>query len=334
MKFLPNMAITAVALSGLSLGAFASAGAPEPGSLLLFPLFENGRGDDTYITVTNTNSDFNQVGNLFAGTVDVEFVYINGEDCFEFNRTRRLTPNDSITVSVFLDNPNEREGYAYVFAKSPTSGQAISWNWLIGISRIDEGGADEDFDVNPYVFKSPIAQGGATDVNADGLRNLDGVEYEAGPDHLLVPRFVGQGGNDKSQGGNDESELILINLTGAAQFTAVVDFLVYNDNEEVFSTQYSFTCWDDVDLLDISGLFSETFLESTNNNPNEQVDGDEFGWFRMDGRIAFSSADSEADPMILSLLIEKIDSGDGGELPFTTGTQTNGELVSQSVFHP
>jgi len=326
MKFLPNMAITAVALTGLSLGAFASAGAPEPGSLLLFATFENGRGEDTYITVTNTNPDMNQVGNLLAGTVDVEFVYINRHDCFEFNRTRRLTPNDTITVSVFLDNPNERQGYAYAFAKSPTSGQAISWNWLIGIERIVEGGSDEDFDANPYVFKSPLAQGAATDVNGDGLRNLDGVEYEAGPDQLLVPRFHGQDG--------DESELVLINLTGAAQFTAVVDFLVYNDNEEVFSAQVPFVCWEEFDLLEISGVFSETFLDSTNNNPNEQINGDEFGWFRMDGRIAFSSADSESDPMILSLLSENIGVGDGGELPFTTGTQTNGELVSQSVFHP
>ena len=48
-----------------------------------------------------------------------------------------------------------------------------------------------------------------------------------------------------------------------------VDFLVYNDNEEVFSTQVDFVCWEDFDLLDISGLFGETFLETTNHNPNE-----------------------------------------------------------------
>jgi hypothetical protein len=325
MKFLPNMALTAMTLTSLSLGAFASAGAPEPGSLLLFPTFENGRGEDTYITVTNTNGDNTQVGNLLAGTVDVEFVYINGYDCFEFNRTRRLTPNDTITVSAHLDNPNERQGYVYVFAKSPTSGQAISWNHLIGIERIVEGGSDEDFDTNPYVFKSPLAQGAATDSNGDGERNLDGVEYDAGPDELLVPRFHGQDG--------DESELVLINLTGAAQFTAVVDFLVYNDNEEVFSAQVNFVCWEDFDLLDISGVFGETFLDTTNNNPNEQINGDEFGWFRMDGRIAFSSADSVLDPMILSILSENIGVGDGGELPFSSGSQDNGELLSLSVFH-
>jgi hypothetical protein len=325
MKFLPNMALTAMTLTGLSLGAFANAGAPEAGSLLLFPVFDNSRGADTYLTVTNTNSDMTQVGNLLAGTVDVEYVYIAGYDCFEFNRTRRLTPNDTITVAARTDNPNEREGYVYVFAKSPTTGQAISWNWLIGIERVVDLSGEDDFDVNPYVFTSPVAQGGATDVNGDGERNLDGVEYAAGPDHLLVPRFVGQD--------SDNSTLILINLTGAAQFTAIVDFLVYNDNEEVFSAQVDFVCWEDFDLLDVSGLFGETFLETTNHNPNEEVSGDEYGWFRMDGRIAFSSADSVLDPMILSLLIEEINDGTGAELPFTAGSQTNGELVSQSVFH-
>jgi hypothetical protein len=180
--------------------------------------------------------------------------------------------------------------------------------------------------VNPYVFQSPVAAGSPTDANGDGERNLDGVEYSAGPDQLLVPRFVGQDGGD-------ESELILINLTGAAQFTAIVDFLVYNDNEEVFSAQVSFVCWEDFDLLDISGLFGQSFLESTNHNVNEQINGDEYGWFRMDGRIAFSSADSVQDPMILSLLIEEINGGTGAELPFTAGSQTNGELLSQSVFH-
>jgi hypothetical protein len=329
MRFLQNLTLAAAALSGLSLAAMANGGIPEAGSLLLYPTFDNTRGGDTIITVTNTNGDHNPTsGTLEAGTVDVEFVYINGYTCQEFNRTRRLTPNDSLTVSARLDNPNEREGYVYVFAKSPTTGQAISWNWLIGIERtVEGGGSDQDFDTNPYVFKAVGAQGSNTDLNGDHLRQLNGTEYEAGPDQLLFPRFVGQD-ND------DHSELTLINLTGAGQFTAVVDFLIYNDNEEVFSAQYDFFCWKEVDLDHISGIFTENFLESTNDASNEQVNGDEYGWFRLNGNIAISSADSELDPMILAILAENIGVGDGGELPFGQGTQTNGELVSHSIFHP
>jgi hypothetical protein len=328
MSFLLKTTFSAAALCGLSLAAAANGGIPEAGSLLLFPTFENERGEDTIITVTNTNGDHTPtVGTLTAGTVDVEFLYINHYDCHEFNRTRRLTANDSITVSVRLDNPNEREGYVYVFAKSPTTGQAISWNWLIGIERtVEGGGQDEDFDTNAYVFKAIGAQGTPTDVNSNGLRDLNGVEYDAGPDILLFPRFVGQGGGN-------ESELVLINLTGAAQFTAIVDFLIYNDNEEVYSAQYSFFCWDEVDLDDITGIFTESFLDSTGNNPLEHINNREYGWFRINGNVAFSTADSVQDPMILALLTENIGPGDGGELPFGRGTQTNGELLSQSIFH-
>jgi len=256
--------------------------------------------------------------------VDVEFVYINKHDCFEFNRTRRLTPNDTITVTARDDNPNQREGYVYAFAKSPLTGAAISWNWLIGISQVDSA-VGTAVDINPYVFKAVGAQGAATDANSDGLRNLDGVEYEAAPDQILVPRFFGQGVGD-------DSKLVLINLTGGARFTAVVDFLIYNDNEEVFSAQYDFECWKKVDLDRINGAFDNAFLQSTNHNVLEHVAGTETGWFRMDGRLAYSTADSVDDPAILSALFEGY-IGATGELPFTVGTQTNGELVSQSVFH-
>jgi hypothetical protein len=320
MKLLPKIA-SAAALCGMSLSAFASAGAPEAGSLLLFPCFDSNRGSDTIITVTNTNADFNQIGQLYAGTVDVEFVYIQKHDCQEFNRTRRLTPNDTISVLARLDNPNQREGYVYAFAKSPLSGAAISWNHLIGISQVDSA-AGSAVDINPYVFKAIGAQGAATDVNSDGLRNLDGVEYEA--DRLLIPRFIAQG--------PAESTLVLINLTGAGRFTAVVDFLIYNDNEEVFSAQYDFRCWKKVDLEDINGAFSQSFLATTNHNVNENIHGDETGWMRINGNLAYSSADSVSNPAILAALFENYD-GVTGELPFTQGTQTNGELVSQSVFH-
>jgi hypothetical protein len=323
MKFLPKLALAAAAVSGMSLSAFAGAGAPEAGSLLLFPCFDSNRSADTVLTVTNTNADFTQVGQLFAGTVDVEFMYINKHDCQEFNRTRRLTPNDTISVLARLDNPNQREGYVYVFAKSPVTGAAISWNWLIGISLIDSA-VGAGVDINPYVFKAVGAQGAATDVNSDGLRDLDGVEYEAAPDRILVPRFFAQG--------PAESALVLINLTGAARFTAVVDFLIYNDNEEVFSAQYDFRCWKKVELDRINGAFTQDFLVTTNHNVNEQIDGAETGWFRMNGNLAYSTADSVNDPAILAALFESY-IGNTGELPFVSGTQTNGELVSQSVFH-
>jgi hypothetical protein len=156
MRFLPTLALVATAISSLSLSANAGAGAPEPGSLLVYPLFDSSRGSRTFITVTNTSDDMNTLpaGQLLAGTVDVEFVYINGDNCLEFNRTRRLTPNDTLTVDSALDNPNMVHGYLYVFAKSPTTGKAIAWNHLIGQCRFYGNIKAEDYDVNPYTFKA------------------------------------------------------------------------------------------------------------------------------------------------------------------------------------
>jgi len=336
MKLLPKLALTMAALGGLTLDALAGAGgAPDAGSLLLFPIYDNTRGALTILTVTNSNANMTPVaGGLLAGTVDVEFVYIDHYQCQEFNRTRRLTPNDTITVSAYSDNPNSRKGYVYVFAKSPTTGAAITWNHLLGIARWYGDSGEQDYDINPWVFKGMGAERAATDANNDGLRQLNGVEYEQSPNKLLVPRFFGQG-SGLALGSNDATScLVLINLTGAARFTALVDFLVYNDNEEVFSAQYDFRCWKKVELLDISGVFSNTFLLTTNHNVSETILGHETGWFRMDGNLAFSTSDSENDPAILSILIETLIDGVGAELPWVFGTQSNGELVSHSVFHP
>jgi len=123
---------------------------------------------------------------------------------------------------------------------------------------------------------------------------------------------------------------VLLNLTGGTDFTAIVDFLVYNDNEEVFSAQTSFDCWTKVALLDINGAFGMIFLQSTNHNPNELLGfpGVETGWFLVDGRLATSSAAVVPDPSILGLLVERLPTGGAAsDLPFETGSQVNGDLL-------
>ena len=111
-----SMALAGSAVLGLSINAFA--GANKPASLLVYPCYDNSRNTETAITVTNTNTD------QATGTVQVEFVYINGYNCLETNRTRTLTPGDTLTVLASADNPNSNAGYVYVFAKR--AGQAIS----------------------------------------------------------------------------------------------------------------------------------------------------------------------------------------------------------------
>jgi hypothetical protein len=127
---------------------------------------------------------------------------------------------------------------------------------------------------------------------------------------------------------------VLINLSGAAQFTATVDFLIYNDNEEVFSALHSFRCGKRVVLSEISGAFDQPFLLSTSQNHNEAWIGPlETGWYRLNGNVAYSTAASVDDPAILAVQqIEAVDAdGTGAELPFGIGAQTNGALGSHSI---
>ncbi len=322
--------IRTAALAGASLvlGLSAQASQVNPGSLLIFPSFDNTRGDYTLLTVTNMNDDQTN------GTVKVEFVYINHDNCQEFNRTRTLTPDDTITVVTKFDNPNQVYGYCYVFAKHKTTGAAIKFDYLIGTERVLSYDSGHDYEVQPWVFQagSGLADGANTDANGNGLRDLNGTEYSKAPDTIYIPRFFGQ---DPVY-----SKLALIALTGGAQFDTLVNFLIYNDNEEVFSAQRSFNCYEQCDLTHISGVFYNSFLLSTNHNANEiqwsnaphPLTGVETGWFSLKGAIANSSAASFSNPSILAALIECTEDGSGTVMPFTTGERANGSLLSQSIF--
>ena len=254
------------ALASLGLSSEALANGRNPASLLLFPEFDNRSGNLTLLTVTNTNQGVGNPANA-NGTVKVEFVYIGKFglkgytlDCLEFNRTETLTANDTLSVITKVHNPQQEQGYVYAFAKDKTTGKAISFNWLIGNVLTLESLTEVEYSMNPVAFKAIPPQGANTDIDGpgglgDGVRDLDGVEYEPVPDEILIPRFIGSDGPFNSQ-------LILIGLSGGAAFTTITNFWIYNDNEEPFSAQFQFKCWDRVRLKDISGLFTQSFLKT------------------------------------------------------------------------
>jgi hypothetical protein len=322
-RFPAGLLRTAVALvAGATL---AWAGGRNPGSLVVFPEYDNVGGRLTLLTVTNTNQD------LVGGSIDVEVVWLDGTPgaplvCGETNRTYRLTPNDTLTLLSSHENPNAQRGFAYAFAKD-VQGRAVAFDWLIGDTLLLDPVFAFDYAVNPIVFSSPRGQGQPTDVDGDGLRDLDGVEYEAAPDRVLIPRFLGQGPIASS-------ELILIGLTGGSQFTTLVDFLVYNDNEEVFSRNWTFRCWTKVPLATISSQFSQVFLaQQTNHDPAEIVGypQQESGWFEIDGNRAWSNATQFLDPAILAVLVESSGPRSGAETAFHDGFQTNGALLPNGL---
>jgi streptogramin lyase len=299
-------------------------GQRRPGSLLVYPEFDNRFGSQTLLTVTNSDA--------LGPAVDVELVYVGREGafgqpvgCLEFNDTVTLTPNDTLTLITSAQDPDHARGYVYAFAKR--FGQPIVHDHLSGSLRIISGLLAQDFQVNPFVHLGIGAPGSPTDADHDGIRDLDDVEYSCSPDELLVPRFLAQ------QAGI-QSELVLINLTGGGAFTAIANLLVYNDNEEVFSASHQFSCWEKIRLSQISNVFLQSFLSQTHDAPNEIVGATriEAGWFRIDGSIAFSTARSIPDPALLGYLTESIHGRPVADLPFETGAQQNGDLLPQGPF--
>src|SRR5262249_26369158 len=109
--------------AALGLAAPVQAGGFQEGSLLTYPFFDNqtdsGGQTNTLITVVNTSSDH---------AIDVEFVYINGANCQETNRTRHLTARDTLSVITRVDNPNMQQGFVYLFAKDGTNGPPVKFD--------------------------------------------------------------------------------------------------------------------------------------------------------------------------------------------------------------
>lgn len=321
----PCFALVVLSLSSVLAGP-ARAHHDSPGSLLLFHEFDSRPGQVTLLTVTNTHP---------TESIRYEIKYIS-ESCLEFNRTRVLTPNDTITVLTSFDNPEPTRGFAYVFARSAETGQAVTFDHLVGSAIHVSGFRSFDYGYNAMSYEGGTDVGQPTDLDSDGVRDLDGLEYEQSADELLFPRFVGQGmGFDHS--------LVLVGLTGA-QFQTVVNILAYNDNEEAFSAQYQFGCWAKVRLADVSSLFTQTFLKFTNHHPSEifGLPDVESGWFRMDGAIAFSSETTVASPAFAAMLVESSRGNsifgsvfsfylgalsETASMPFYQGRQGNGDLL-------
>ena len=175
-----------------------------------------------------------------------------------------------------------------------------------------------NYAVNVVTFKG-IGDGHLTDVDHDGRRDLNGIEYTEAPDRILIPRFLGQTASI-------QSELVLIDLTGGGAFTTTLNFVMFNDNEEPFSLQHSFTCWKRVPLLDISAAFANDFLSGLESNSRNEIAAgrQEAGWIRTTERTATSTARRFTDPAFYAVLVERSGSFAVADLPFEYCSQTNG----------
>ena len=308
----------ATVLGSIALAVSARADGRNPGSLIVFPEYRFGNGVDTIITITNTHPS--------EGTT-LHVNYVSGVPgagvCLIRDRIVVLRPLDTFTALVSAHNAGgPQQGFVYVYAEG-TNG-ARSFNFLVGDSLAVDATLTSLYSIEPLPFTSPLALNAATDLDMDGVRDLNGLEYELAPDQILIPRFMGQSTVYTS-------DLVLVALSGGRRFQTIVDFLAFNDNEEVFSAQYAFTCWDRQPLTAINGIFTRNFLKyATNQNANEILGAnmEESGWIWINGHVASSSTTDILDPAILAVLVERSAATKvGAALPFFKGTQLRGDLL-------
>lgn len=287
----------------------ALAGGTEPGSFLLFPEFDNRPGQVTYVTITNVN------GSATSGTVRVHLNYVDAANCQVTNRYATLTPRDTLTFVTAAHAPGVARGYLWVYAQS-TTGVSIDFDHLIGAALRVDGVAGLEYSLPPLVLQGVPGAGLPTDLNSNGRRDLDGVEYERGPRQIYVPRFFGQAAEPLPRG-TASSDIVLLQPLGGPSTTTNTAWLVWNDNEETFSTEHSFSCWTRTPLLSISGVFGANFLASSNDDPNEIVGAPamESGWFQVRGTTAIGPGGTQLAPQVFGFLVEKRPNS-AADLPF------------------
>ncbi|MBI3844582.1 MAG: hypothetical protein HY292_08085 [Planctomycetes bacterium] len=271
-------------VAGTALGpaAFAQPVHAQPGSILIFPLFDARPHKGTLISVTNTNQSTLHCANdrtQRQGDVDVLYTYIDGETCLEFNVTEHLTPGDTLTVFADQHNPESNFGWLWVDARDPVSGDPIDFDFLIGSAIIVDTDLDFLFSYTPYPFRGlPNGDSGPgtdacgrefTDVNEDSFADFDGVEYDFFPDELLLDQFF-------QENGPFADEVTL--MSTEVQQTSVT-LLTKNNREQSFSRSLTFDCWTRGPLGLISNVFGQL-----GGDPNElktsQGQSLQTGWIR------------------------------------------------------
>jgi hypothetical protein len=169
-----------------------------------------------------------------------------------------------------------------------------------------DGPRAQDRTLQAFAYPALTGAGSATDLDHDGRPDLDGLEYERAPARVFVPRFFGQPDNARPRA-PFLTDLVLVRPLARPGTTVDVAFLVYNDDEETFSAERSFSCWERVRLTDVSGVFRQAFLATTAHDPAEVVGMPslEAGWFQARATRETGAAGQQTiDPPFVAVLIE------------------------------
>jgi hypothetical protein len=213
----------------------------QPGSFLVFPLFDIREGYETRIRITNLHQTSKvkvQLNAVCPGTLEYNF-------CDALDVHIKLTPFETKVIQVKELNPPCQEGFIVAFAENDRQ-EAVAWDYLIGSYHVD-------YKEQGYAAAQAIAiQSVKEEKTVLGADNkLQFGPGDAGSDQDYAALGTEQFTDFLSVNQDHGSELILLTLdtlAGAQNPTSHVGIKFYNEKETLFSTSWQYVCWTRVPL--------------------------------------------------------------------------------------
>jgi len=261
----------------------------QPGSVLIFPLYNSTQGNNTILSVTNTNESELSCGNGFRqGDIELHYVYYS-ETWQESDTDEQLTPADTLSVLARGHNPNFEMGFLVVESRDPETGQAIDYDWLIGSAIVVNSEFDFQWAYTPYAFEGLGGAGmdacgrllldppGDLDENT---MDFDNSELSAFPATLLLDHFFGEGVPATRPAVSFDNTIYLMSSSpGGLGNSTNVSVVGWNNNERRFSRTFSFDCYYFSNLGAITNAVTQANLD--NASDNGELAGVDYGWLRL-----------------------------------------------------
>ncbi len=277
------LVLTLFSVSVLAVPGLAQPLHSQPASLLIYPLYNSTAGNNTLITVTNTNEDENSCGNGFRqGDIQAHYIYFS-ETCQESDTQEDLTPADTITVLAQGHNPNFEKGYLVVEARDPEELAPTQFDFLIGSAVVVNSEFDFQWAYTPYAFRAIFTGVNTTDdcdrpvlVNDNGSIDFNNVEYDCFPETLYLDHFFGEGTNSNRPNVEFSNMIFLMSTEAEGTNLAIVG---YNNNERRFSRSFAFDCYFMGPLSELTGATTQAALDT--DGDDGELAGINYGWLKL-----------------------------------------------------
>ncbi len=290
LGFLVAVFTATIVSGGLVDSASAQPLHAQEGSVLIFPLFNSTAGNNTLLTVTNTNEDESLCrGSAFRhGDVQLHYTYFS-DVWAQSDTDENLTPADTLTVLARGHNPNDEIGFLIVEARDPETNFPLVFNHLIGSAIVVNSEFDFQWSYTPYAFVADFFLRSDcenyVDVPSDpdfDTMDFDGREYSAFPEFLYLDHFFGEGTPAGNPAVSFSNTLYLMSTSpGGPEVEDMTSVFIqgYNNNERGFSRTFRFNCYTVTTLNDLTGATTQSNL-ATNGDAGE-LGGIAYGWLKM-----------------------------------------------------